>query len=170
MLSYYLFYDPRYDTIDLETFINKSKPEVYAIGFYIRYIQDALRLFYVDKMKQDRRKSGSIELVLEAINTILTSKSEKIIWSVQNFGHSDATFIIHAIVEANKRCLKKGEVYQIGTTFRDDRVIKFSIKKGRYTMYIVDSYGILGLSLYDLCETSKTNKFIFPSEFLRNKK
>ena len=117
-------------------------------------------------MKQDRRKSGSIELVFEAINTILTSKYDKRIWYVHNFVDYDATFIIHAIVEANKRSLKKGEVYQIGTTFRDDRVIKFSIKKGRYTMDIVDSYGILGLSLYDLCETSKTKKFIFSYKFM----
>ena len=44
--------------------------------------------------------------MLKAVNTILTSKYDRRIWYVHSFGGYDATFIVHALVDANKRSLK----------------------------------------------------------------
>lgn len=80
---------------------------------------------------------------------------------------------MHALIDFNKRSIKngEGEIYALNTTFRDSTMIKLSIRKGRYTMDIVDSFGILALGLHDLCETykTKTKKSILPYKFMTEK-
>lgn len=77
VLGSYLGYNTRFGTIDLETYNNIDKPEVYAIGFYTRYVEDPLRYFYVDNVTLSGRKTNPSDLIIEVIDTILTSKYDR---------------------------------------------------------------------------------------------
>ena len=210
-LDSFLDNDPRYGTIDLETYMNNNKPEVYAIGLHTNYVEDSPVMFYLhddveiklkaddDKkdinVKQKKKKvikvkydknniepkrvkptvkiKNSVDLILKLIDTILTTKYDNKTWYIHNFGGYDASFIVHTLVEVNRISINKGkgEIYKLNTTFRDDKIIKLSIRKDRYTMNIVDSYAILGFSLHDLCIAYKTDvsKYIFPYRFMTEK-
>ena len=172
VLESYLDVDPRFGTIDLETYMHKGKSEVYALGFHTSNVKVSPVTFYLDQ-KNISKKSSSSDLILKLIDTILTTKYDRRTWYIHNFGGYDCTYILYAIIEANKKSIKKGqgEIYKITTTFRDDRIIKLYVKKDKYTMNIVDSYSILGFNLYDLCVTYETDirKSIFPYMFITEK-
>ena len=100
--------NPKFGSLDIEAYQNSllGIPEVYAIGFHTTFVEKPTRLFYIDEVEQN--EDSSVNLILKAIDTILTSKYDRRIWYTHNFAGYDPPFIVHALEEANQKSLDKG--------------------------------------------------------------
>lgn len=105
--------------IDLEVF-NAEEPKVYAGGIYT-YLSEEPLLYYIDKDTMN-----SYDLVLKILDELLRPKYKGITFYCHNFGRYDFNFILPVLLNYN---FEHGETYKISPHFKDNRVLKLTIKK-----------------------------------------
>lgn len=130
-----------------------DKSFVYAIGYEV--YKGEKKLFYKSNT------NNSNDLVIECLNSILVHKYNNYTFYVHNLQGFDVVFILDAMEEYNNN---NGEYYKYSPIFRDNRIISLTIKiktkSGTIKIKLVDSYGLLNKSLYDIgvefeCEVVK---------------
>lgn len=138
----------------------KDTINVYAVGIKTNLSPEPL-MFYIDK------ELNSHILVLKIIDEMLRSKYSNITFYAHNLGGYDIVFILKILYDYNDSVKSKDLEYKVIPIVRDNKIIKVTIKKGIYSVVIMDSYCILTSSLYELCESFnvKTKKSVFPHSF-----
>jgi hypothetical protein len=154
--------NPNIGTLDLETYVHKGISRVYALGFYTK---NNVNTFYINPDTLD-----SNELILNCIDSMLTSKYTGYTFYVHNLGRYDVVFLLKTLINANITQNK----YNLEIISRDNLILSLiihkKVKTKPYTIKIVDSYNILSQSLKDLCKTYQSetdvSKDIFPYRFV----
>ena len=126
-------------------------------------------MYYIDDTLGLLESNKSERLLLLMINELLRSKYSNIMFYAHNLGGYDAIFILSILYKYNDSVLDKKNKYIISTIFRDDKVIKLTIKKDKNTLNIMDSYCVLTNSLEKLGEDFDvpTLKSKFPYTFVK---
>lgn len=146
--------------LDIETFRNSNNNsyEIYALGFRTVLSLD-VKMYYIDPTNL----SGA-EVLLRLINEIIRNKYSNITFYAHNLGGYDSIFILKVLHDYNN---KNDDKYIISTVFRDNKIITLSIRKGKNSITIRDSYAILTNSLaklaYDFGVTTQIS--LFPYRF-----
>nr|YP_005351174.1 DNA polymerase type B2 [Peltigera malacea]AEK48302.1 DNA polymerase type B2 [Peltigera malacea] len=111
--------NPFIGTLDLETYHDTDGfSKVYALGFYVDGGDPVI--FYIEKGE------SSHSLVLRCFDALLINKYNNYIFYIHNLGGYDGPFILNILRQAN---LDKGfEYYKLSYLFRDNKLIKLSIK------------------------------------------
>jgi hypothetical protein len=119
-------------------------------------------MFYLDKETKDHNK-----LILDCINEMLRSKYNKIIFYCHNLGGYDIVFILKTLYTFNENTLDETKKYKISLTLRDNRIIRYVIKRDKNSLTLIDSYPILPKKLANLGKdfNVETLKSIFPYKF-----
>jgi hypothetical protein len=84
------------------------------------------------------------------INELLRDKYSNITFYCHNLGGFDVVFILKILYDYNESVTDKELEYKISCILRDDKIIKLTIKRGKYSLTILDSYCILTNNLKDL--------------------
>ena len=150
--------DPRFGTLDLETYMSGGKAKVYSIGFYTK--RDGCKIFYINE------GLDSTELVLRCLDAMIKPKYTGMTFYVHNLGHYDVVFILKILIRTN--ALLDEDKYKLEMMTKDDLILSLAIKMKRYRIKLVDSYNILTHSLRDLGKTYglEVKKDIFPYSFV----
>ncbi len=150
--------------IDIETYLtNKDIYEVYALGFRTKLSNEPVT-YYIGDSYQEKDSST---LVLSTIDELLRSKYSDITFYCHNLGGYDVVFILKILYDYNESILDNDLKYKIFPILRDDKIIKLTIKKGKYSLTILDSYCILNNNFRDLCVDFGIDigKSLFPYKF-----
>lgn len=132
--------------IDIETYLNNDNiNEIYALGFRTKLNPHPV-VYYIN----DNYDSSA--LVLSMIDELLRTKYSDITFYCHNFASYDVIFILKILNNYNDN---KKDKYNLSFVFRDDRVIKLTIRKDNKTLNILDSYCILTSKLESIINTFK---------------
>lgn len=147
--------------IDLETYLNNNNiHQVYALGFRTNLASEPV-VYYIDDSFDSRT------LVLSMIDELLSSKYSNITFYCHNLGGYDVVFLLKILYNYNESIVDNDLKYKIFPLLRDNKIIKLTIKKGKYSLTILDSYCILTNNLNDLCKDFgiEIRKSVFPYKF-----
>jgi DNA polymerase type B, organellar and viral len=162
----YIKYQPKYSkelpnpyigSLDLEAFIDlDGYAKVYAIGYAVDKETTTL---YINK------NQNSDDLVLNCLD-LMISKYSGYIFYTHNFGKYDSIFIIKILTEANKR--KGFNYYKLESVYKDNVLLKLTIKVKHNRITIIDSYNLLNAGLYKLSRSFGITvvKGHFPHKFV----
>lgn len=119
--------DGRYGVIDLETyFSSKGYNEVYAAGFCVASKNTDVdsgtsKMFYIN----NNLDGGQV--VLQLIDSLLTSEYHNYKFYAHNLSGYDAPFILKVLKDYNKSMNE--EIYKLNIIFRDAKIISMAISK-----------------------------------------
>lgn len=137
----YWYANPNIGVIDTETYLsNDNVQKIYALGLKT-VLSEKCYTYYIGK------DLDSNKIVLEMIDELLKSKYSKIKFYCHNLAGYDIVFFLKILNEYNQN---NDDKYDLSTIFRDDVIIKVTIKKGDNKLEIGDSYCILTNSLANL--------------------
>lgn len=162
-------------SFDLETYYNTitGKNEVYSVGFSygggnVFINTPFVKTYYLEPYQ------NSSDIVLACINDMLVTKYHNGIFYTHNLGGYDVVFILKILGDYNKKVGEK--YYKMDVILRDNRILKLkiSVKKSKSvtnTIFLVDSLGLLPMSLASLAESFRTpyKKTLFPYTFVTEK-
>lgn len=166
--------NPNFGVFDIETFVDsfpsgEAFARVYALGFCIN--RGIPYTFYLTDYFENSLE-GSNKLVLACLDAMLIKEHHKFIFYVHNFGKYDAIFLYKIILDANLY-LEVEEQYVLEPLYRDDRMLKLTVKKRMNNnkfikITFVDSLNLLNHSLDKLSKDFNvtTTKGLFPYSFV----
>lgn len=116
-------------------------------------------MYYIEDLKKPHLS------VLKLIDELLRSKYSKTTFYCHNLGGFDIYFLIKVLVDYNNK--NKEDKYVLSFNFRDNVILRITIRKGENKLTIQDSYTILNSSLRDLGKSfgCDFNKSYFPYKF-----
>ena len=112
----------------------------------------------------DKNALNTSEIILDMVNELLKLKYSNIVFYCHNLGGYDIVFILKVLYTYNHSHEDKYAIYCV---LRDDKIIKVTTGKAKYSFNIVDSYCMLTDKLVVLGESFEveTVKSIFPYKF-----
>jgi len=162
--------DSNIGTFDMETFRDTdSNSQVYALGFSNLSMLENKNKSSTYYLNEHGKTSN--EIIVKCINDMLTSKNRNHIYYTHNLGGFDLVFLLYALKATNTE--KGMEYYIIKTNFRDNKILKCTVKvktkSGYDKITFIDSYNLLPDSLDNLSKSfgSKTKKGLFPYDFVK---
>lgn len=146
--------DSNIGVIDTETYLNNNNiQEIYALGFKTN-LDNTPVMYYIDD------SFDSSKMVLNMINELLRPKYSNVTFYCHNFGGYDVIYILKILNDYNNNENSKDK-YKLSQIFRDDKIIKLTIKKDNNSITILDSYGVLTNSLAVLAKNFEVEN-LFP--------
>ena len=161
--------NPNFGVLYLETYKDiDGLSKVFCIGYSTILDKNRVNSFYLSDYSPSL---DSNLLIILCIDSLLIPKYNNFIFYIHNLGKFDVIFLYKVLKEFNLK--KKQEYYKLNSIFRDDVMIKLTIKvkvssRKFIKITLVDSLNILSFNLEKLAKDFKVNtlKGYFPYFFV----